>query len=237
MIDIHQHIVYGIDDGAESADMTFNMLSLAAEQGIKEIVCTPHISPGYSRFDMDRYLQHIEIMRKYLDNKQIDIILSCGAEIMYTHETLMMLSKGLIPTLGNSRSVLVEFLPETTIDVIMDAVLSLNCAGYVVVIAHAERYKALHDSLETVKMLKRESFVYIQVNAYSILNINKLFCDPWLKRLLKEELVDIVASDAHNTNSRVCKMSEAYNIVKMKYGIDFAERIFRKNAGLILHDN
>ena len=234
MIDIHQHIVYGMDDGAEDAETSFAMLSLAAKQGITEIVCTSHITPGYLKFDMDRYLRHMEKMRKYLEQERIDITLHAGAEILYTQETPGLLTKGLVPTLGDSKSVLVEFLPSASIDFIKDAVLSLNYAGYLTVIAHAERYNALHNTLDTVYTLKKDFSAYIQVNANSILNGAKLFGDPWIKGALKEELVDVVASDTHNTTARKCRLSEAYAVIKKKYGVSRAERLFSQNAGSIL---
>ena len=182
LVDLHHHLVYGVDDGSRSREMSQAMLARAAEQGVTHIACTSHTRPGEHDLNMDRYLRHIDTLRGMIGESGYDITLFTGCEIMYTSRTPRLLREGKVPTLGGTANVLVEFMPETPLEFIRRALMDTAEAGFHVVLAHAERYVCLHEG-DVLAALKEETYPTIQMNADTVLRAKGLFGDRFARCL------------------------------------------------------
>ena len=222
MIDLHHHIVYGLDDGPKDIETTTKMLKAAAEQGVRTIVATPHIAPGIEHFPMDVYLRRLREVQTLCETLGLDLRILAGAEIRYTHQTAAYLAAGSIPTLGGSKKVLVEFTGKTRFQEIEDAVQTVLRNGAVPVIAHIERYPRFISQLKHVEKLKEDYDVYYQVNNETIL---KPRLHRTVRRLLQQGMIDYVGSDTHDLDKRRCNSKAAYEKLEAIAGRETADRL------------
>lgn len=233
MIDIHHHIVYGVDDGAQLWEDSRQMLIAAYNQGVHHIVATSHIAPGRRHFDQAAYFRHLEKLQIYAQDSGLDIMVHPGNEIMYTSYTCEYLRKGRALTLDGTDNVLVEFMPEERFEVLYRAAQELGNAGYNVVFAHVERYDCLHKG-DALRRLRDECMVTTQMNASTILRTKGLFGDRWARNALREGLIDIAASDAHNTEKRACQMRACKDLLNIEYGRALCKNLCRTNPKMLL---
>lgn len=223
-VDLHHHLIYGVDDGAQSLEDMQQMILRASSEGVTDIVCTSHVTPGYEPFPKDQYAAHLEEARAFIAEQGIDLHLHPGCEVLYTDASARLLREGAFPTLAGSDVVLVEFVPDTAFRQIAEAAASFGMAGYSVLFAHVERYNALR-SLKNVRTLREEYGVYMQMNAGMVLGKRGFVSERWYKRMMTEGYIDCVATDAHNLSSRVCRMKQAHEVLSRQYGEDFADEL------------
>ena len=233
MIDIHTHVIYGVDDGSRSAEMSMEMLRASAEAGVTEICCTTHCRPGHREFPRQAYDGRLGELRGFILREGLELTLHAGCEIMYTSGTAAALRGGLLPTLGGSGNVLVEFMPETPWGMIQHALREIGNAGFGVVAAHVERYACLRQEFSWLEEMK-EMGALLQMNAEAVLRSHGFFGDRWARRALKTGLIDVVASDMHNVSSRRQNMKEAREILKKDFGESRAAELTEENPRRIL---
>lgn len=221
--DIHQHIVYGMDDGAKSLEESLAMLKAAIRENTSTIIATPHITPGVYAFDLQKFGERLEEVKECCVRQHIPVRLLAGNEILYTDQTCRFLEQGKAMTLAGTEYVLVEFSPNVRYEVLTDALGSVLRAGYLPVIAHVERYACLSMFPPRAKKLKERFEVRFQMNTSSVLGGKGFWMDRFCRFLLKEGLVDAVASDAHNTTTRPTRMRKAYLEIKRQYGGGYAD--------------
>lgn len=216
MVDIHQHLLYGIDDGPESFADTKKMLGAAGAQGIETVIATSHALPGRQTFPRDKYLQALKRTRAWLSVNAPGIQLLPGNEIFYSPKALPLLRDGGIFTLGGTDAVLVEFHPDVEETYLFKGVRELANAGYLPVLAHTERYACLRQRGGRNMRELIQMDVKLQVNARSVVRSGQLFGDRFLGHLLKDGYVDYVATDAHDMGARGVCMREGHRaLVKM----------------------
>lgn len=229
MIDIHAHILPGIDDGARDWEETRTLLRIAADQGIDHIVATPH----FSRKRDPEALR--ELYRQACrESEAVGIRLSLGQEILYFEELPRYLEEGRALTLAQSRYVLVEFHPQDGYTRLCRAVRDLVQAGYFPVLAHVERYPCLRKEGRTAELI--QSGAYLQINADSLLGgiFDRQFV--WCKRETMNKRVHFIATDMHRADSRpphLGKVSERMAKLDKK---GQTERLFADNPRCILED-
>lgn len=223
-VDIHHHLLYGLDDGAQTFEDTKAMLKMAHKNGVKVIAATTHVMPGIERFDLMDYRERLATAQKWSDEQALGIRICFGSEIFYTASTERLLMEGYVPTLNGTSNILVEFNPNETYEKIRDAVRRLGNAGYTVVIAHAERYNALR-KIKNISDLKDQLSALIQINANTVLSAKGFLQKLWLKRVMKHDLCDAIATDAHNASSRKCRMKACYELVKTEWGTGVADNL------------
>ena len=224
-MDIHHHLLYGMDDGPKDCRKMYAMLRRAASQGISRIVATPHITPGVYHFDRSQYDLALREAADYCSRMGLNIALYEGAEILYTGQTCRLLREGKVPTLAGTDRVLVEFSPDVRFEELHEALDHLLCSGYLPVVAHVERYRCLVMHPARAERLKREMTVYFQVNCGAILDDRGFFERRFINRLMRKHLIDAVATDAHNTSSRSARMYDAWRELKFEYGASYARRL------------
>ena len=226
MIDIHNHMIYGVDDGSSNIEITKKMIKDCYEQGIKSVFLTPHVNSSVS------FSSREEHIKKYLEIKKIaleyDIDLHLGAEIYVSFKIPEIDFKKY--TMGKSNVLLIEFSPINKTP-ICDLVYELMKKNFVVIVAHIERYNYL--SFEDFIELKQMG-AYLQVNASTVMRKGKSKTKDKIMNLIKYELIDFIASDSHNNENRSNKMKLAYDIIKKRFSKEKAMKLFYINQSEIL---
>ena len=227
MIDIHCHLLFGVDDGPSVIGESVRMLEEASRQGITNIVLTPHYRRGMFKFDGRLVKEHKEVLEPYA--KELGIQLHLGTEIHVNGDILEYLADGKVFSLAGSEYVLTEYTYSTEYAYIFKMTQELLRHGYVPVIAHVERYACLVQEPERLDELQ-EIGALIQVNAAAILGKEGFGTKQYCKKLLKNGWIDFVASDSHDMKQRVCYMEKCYDYLCKKYGEKVADRLTIKNA-------
>ena len=231
--DIHCHIINGIDDGAETAEMSCDMLDIASQEGIGNIIATPHFIYG----DINNSAQIIreagqETQRNALDR---DIQLHFGSELFICPELCSLVEEGTASTLNDTRYVLVE-LPMLSIpDYTTDVLFELQLSGYLPIIAHPERNKVIQENPERLfKLVERG--ILSQVNATSINKIYGKTVQKTAFNLIERGLVHFVAADAHTCRGRAPKLKKAYDAIVERFDRDIGDSLFIVNGKSVIND-
>lgn len=207
MLDIHSHILPGVDDGSKSMEMTKNILSRYVEEGISAVMCTPHQSAQLRRSAVLR--ERFALFKEEVSSYPIDFYL--GSEIYYYDGMLADLKSGELLTLNDTSYVLVEFSTRAELANIPDAVYELSLAGYKPIVAHVERYDYLEKSSYD-EIISNGGM--LQVNCSSFGKKEHL---GLLKRLLKRDMISFIASDAHSDGRRNVDFSAARKFIAKKF--------------------
>jgi len=225
--DIHSHVIWGVDDGAEEKADTFRMLKEAVEDGIGRIICTPHVTPGVYEFPEEAFQDHFREAAEYIAKEHLPLQLYRGAEILYTDNTPRLLREKRIATLAGTNYAMIEFSPTDTKAHIFDALQKVSSAGVVPVLAHMERYPAI-GKIELVQELKSRFRAMMQVNARTLTRKQPFLRRKFFDSLFREGLVDFIATDTHAMPGRETCMTEGMKCLKEKYGDAIARRIERQ---------
>lgn len=223
-VDLHHHLVYGVDDGAQNLEDMQKMILRAQLEGVSDIVCTSHTTPGFEPFPMEKYMAHLEEARAFIAQQGLNMRVHTGCEVLYTEASARLLAERHYPTLAGSDVVLVEFSPDMSFRQLADAAASFGMRGYGVLFAHVERYEALRN-LKNVQRLRSEFGVHMQMNTNTIIGKKGFFTERWVRHMLEDGHIDCVATDAHNLSYRPCRMKQCHEMLAMKYGSDFADEL------------
>lgn len=231
MVDIHCHLLYGVDDGPQAMEESVKMLKSAAEQGITDIILTPHYRRGMFKFEKETVLAN----KAALEDKarEIGVRLHLGTEFHVNGDIIEYLESGRCLTLADSEYVLTEYEYDTDYSYIFRMSHELMRHGYIPVIAHVERYACL---VRTPKRLEelQEIGALIQINAAAVIGEEGWKTKSFCKKVLKHGWADVVASDSHGIKKRVCYLEEAYDYIAEKYGEKMAYRLMIKNPNKII---
>ena len=228
LIDMHTHILPGVDDGAKDEAMTRKMLEDAYKNDTRIIFATPHHHPTRGHADKDTLKQAYEKTINIASEISPDLKVLLGMEILYTHDTRDELRNNELLSLNDSKVLLVEFNHDVDYEYLYNALRDLQLSGYEIILAHIERYENLLGNIDDAYNIY-DMGVHIQVNASSITGENGLKTKKFVKKLLKEELVWCIGSDAHNTDRRRPVIKQAYEYVCKKCGNKYADEIFKEN--------
>ncbi len=234
LADIHCHMLPGIDDGAADLRISLTMLQMAAGDGIREIIFTPHWRYDRHSASPETVRAMTAKMQEHVDEQGWPLKLYTGNELMYSSGAVSMLLKGEVLTLADSDHILVEFDPSDPRSRIRNGLYEIRAAGFVPVLAHVERYEELVTHPDSIDELI-DMGVRIQVNAGSISGRFGGGAKRFTGRLLKERLVHYVASDAHDLRRRPPLLMECMRYVTRKCGDGYAAEVFYGNARRILH--
>lgn len=238
MIDIHSHIIFGVDDGPKNQEETLLLLQESYRQGVRGIIATSHRRKGMFETPEEIILANFKQTQELAKQVADDLYIFYGAEIYVTDGTVQELAKKRFPMLSNSKSVLVEFSPQIPYKKMSTYLGEIIRLGLTPVIAHIERYDALENAEEKVEELI-DMGCFMQVNSSSILKI-KRFRDSHrvykqrAQYFLERELVHFVASDMHNLDTRAPYMDQAYQQLKQNYGETYAKELCISNPVLLL---
>lgn len=236
VIDMHSHILPGLDDGARNWEQSQKMLEIASKQGIKKIVVTPHFMPEHKNPSKEKVLEKLTRLQAYADEHNYGIKLFSGQEIYYHEEVPDLLEEGKILTLAESDYVLVEFSPMDDFRYIRNSLAAIQAVGFSPVIAHVERYESVcQKPFDKLKEL-RDMGVLIQVNMASVEGKMGKKIQKLVLSMMKKQLVDLLGTDAHSDGSRAPYVCGCKDILCRKCPADYIEKIFYKNANKIIQD-
>lgn len=229
MIDIHSHILPNIDDGSKSIEESVNLLNILKEQGITEVIATPHFYPhldNLEEFSEHRQSQFEELSEAIKDKNLPKIYLGC--EILYFNGIANVNNFDSL-TLNGSKYLLMELTDDCINDDLFYNLSRLRNEKQIIpIIAHLERYHRSKNFKKLLKFIKKEKIV-VQLNADSFL---EGYYASILKKLINSDLELIVASDTHSSEHRPPFISKALSIIKEKYGETCYDKIL-KNMSIL----
>ena len=234
-VDLHCHILPGIDDGAGDMAQSQRMLRMAAADGIRTVIATPHHKAHRRNASPETVTQLVARLQNWLNEEKIPIKLYTGNEILYRHETDNLLEAKQVCTLADSFYVLVEFSPKDDYAYIKHGVQEIQMAGYAPIVAHIERYDALANHIDNIEELV-DMGAYMQVNASSVEGKHGFWEKRKILRWMKEGLIHFVATDAHDEEDRIPQISKSAQVVAKKCGEDVAHRIYVEHPQYILQN-
>ncbi len=231
IVDIHSHLIPGIDDGAKSLEESLALFHQFQQQGVKRMVLTPHIHLGRYDNSKDDILACSAALQHELLSRNIFIEIAVAAEIRLDVEVLHLLSKKQIPFIGHVEGydlVLLELPHSRVPHGTKNFVKMLKAKKIRCIIAHPERNRDIQGRISLIHELI-DLGCYTQITGGSILGDFGEKAQNTAHKLLAQNKVDIVASDAHSLKRRPVKSRESYEAVESQYGSDMAERLFYTN--------
>jgi protein-tyrosine phosphatase len=233
MIDIHSHILPGIDDGARTMKDSIDMAKLAVSEGIHTIIATPHHMNSHYENPKSDILKLVDQVNEELKKQQIDLLVLPGQECRIYGELIEDYRNGdLLPLNKHSQYIFIEF-PSNSVPRYTDRLFyELQNEGLIPVIVHPERNVEITARPDKLYNLVKNGAV-TQITASSLTGHFGKNIQKFSRQLIEANLTHFVASDAHNVTNRAFKMDEALDLIEEKYGIDMVY-YFTENAELLI---
>lgn len=230
-IDIHNHTIWGVDDGIQEKEETIQALKNASNDGIVGLCVTPHIKPGEINETLFNTIkQRFSVFESIASDYGIQAFL--GSEVLINYDLFDVIDNELYLTINNTNYLLVEFnlgRDITSIEYIDEYLQDLIDRGFRPIIAHVERYFPKGIDLSIVKKWKNYGCIF-QMNRTSLLGIHGKVLKENSIKLLKNKWVSLVSSDAHSAEGmRKLKLSDTYEVLGKLVGYN--------NARILLYDN
>ena len=218
MIDLHTHILPGVDDGVRTEDEAVEFARVAAGDGVRVVVATPHCKEGFYVNDRPAVLSAVAGLRQRLQREGLEIQLQPGAEVHLCPDLVARVRDGRAPTLAdNGRTLLLELSLNQYPVQLENLVFQLKLAGIEVVFAHPERIRYFQDDIGRFESVVRLGG-YGQLTTGSVLGVFGKDVRVFSEELLRKGLVHVLASDAHNVRGRPPRLSEARQAVARLVG-------------------
>ncbi|MCM3670890.1 tyrosine protein phosphatase [Mesobacillus maritimus] len=234
MIDLHCHILPGIDDGAQTIQDSLAMAKTAVQEGITTIVATPHHRNGHYDNPKSAIIKKVEELNQQLKHENIDLTILPGQETAINGDFLVDYENDQIMTLNGTHHVFVEF-PSSHVPRYAEKMLfDLQLKGLVPVIVHPERNAEIHERPEKLYNLINKGSL-AQLTAGSLCGKFGKKIKSFSEQLIEANLVQFIASDAHNVTSRAFHLGQAYDLIEKQYGTDMVY-LFAENAELLIED-
>ena len=232
MIDLHTHILYGVDDGAKNLKMSMELLEEAEKAGFTKIVFTSHYIEGYFTVDAETRQRTIA----EIDNaKNVDIDLYMGNEVFLGEDLIKLLDDKKVVTLNNTKYVLFE-LPFNIEPInLMEVVYKMQSNDFVPILAHPERYPYLYEEPSLYEELVGKG-VLLQTNFGSYIGQYGRHATLAAEKLLKNNLVHILATDAHRPNVIYPDIPEIIERITELVGKEKVEQLTITNPEKVLNN-
>lgn len=235
VIDLHCHILPGIDDGAKDVSVSIAMARASVQQGVTVLACTPHILPGLYHNSGPAIREATQQLQSVLDEEGIPLRLVPGADVHMAPDFIAGIRSGRLLALADSRYILVEPPHHTAPPQLEEFFFALVVAGYVPILTHPERLSWVPSRYQMVKRLV-DAGVWMQITAGSFTGAfgrNALY---WAQRMLDEGCVHLLASDAHDAERRPPNLAVGREIVAKRVGAQEAEHLVMTRPMGILKD-
>jgi protein-tyrosine phosphatase len=237
LIDLHSHLLPGIDDGSKDLAMSLAMARMAVADGITTIACTPHILPGVYNNSGPAIRKAAEQLKESIAEAGIPITIVTGADVHIVPDLDVQLRNGRALTLNDSRYLLLEPPHHVLPPRLEDLIFGLQAAGYVPILTHPERLSWVEGRYDLIGRLVSSS-VLMQITAGSVMGRFGRRPRYWAERMLDEGLCHLLATDAHNTEQRAPRMADARDFVAQKLGDDEAiNLVLRRPQGILNNRN
>jgi protein-tyrosine phosphatase len=234
-IDIHSHIMPGVDDGSQTLAQSMDMLRTAAAQGIESIILTPHNKAHKHSVSVASLKEKAVRLQTEADRQNIPISLYPGTEIFYRDGVAQLLEDGKVATLADSHYVLVEFNPLEQYSYIRSAIYELTSCGFTPILAHVERYQCFQTKPDDL-VLVIEQGGFIQVNASTFSGSMGFKGKQFVKKLLKRHLIHFIASDAHDNERRAPLLTDCVRYLEKKTDGTYLHQLLHGNAARVIRN-
>lgn len=229
MIDIHNHLIPGVDDGSDSLELSRKLLKDAVSEGITDVLITPHfMCYGPYRIEKQEMIRRFNEFRQEVYDLHINLYL--GNELLIDRKLDELLAQDRIMTLNNSDYILVEFPFDTYKDDYDDYLYDLSLE-HRIIIAHPERYDYVQKNRKFVKRWLENGY-YLQCNQNSLFHSDTR---KTITELISKGQVSLIASDAHSEH-RPLSLENAYNFVSRRFDEETAELLMEINPRRILEN-
>ena len=235
MIDLHSHILPGIDDGAKTLDDSLAMARIAVADGIHTMACTPHIYPGMYMNDGPGIAQACRRLQTELDRRGIALKLVVGADVHLVPGLVDGLRSGRVPTLHGSRYFLLEPSHSTPPPRLEASVFQLIAAGYTPIITHPERLSWVEGHHPVFQRLIAQG-AWMQVTAGALTGVFGQRARYWGERFIGEGHTHLLATDAHSTGRRLPRLTEGLAVARRLVGDGEARRLVVERPTAVLKD-
>jgi len=237
LIDLHCHLLPGIDDGSKDLEMSLAMARMASSDGISTIACTPHILPGVYNNSGPAIRAAVARLRESISEAGIPIALVTGADVHIAPDLGVQLRKGQALTLNDSRYLMLEPPHHVLPPRLEDLIFGLQAAGYVPILTHPERLSWVEDNYDVIGRLANNS-VLMQITAGSLMGQFGRRPRYWAERMLDDGLCHLLATDAHNTERRAPRMAAARELAAQRLGPNEATNlVLRRPHGILSNLN
>jgi protein-tyrosine phosphatase len=224
MIDLHCHILPGLDDGPSTLAASLQMASAFVEDGVSVVACTPHILPGLYKNSGPHIRRAAAHLQQRINEKGIPLRLVTGADNHVTPDFVHQLSRGELLSLADSRYVLVEPPHHVAPPRLKELFFDLIVAGYVPVLTHPERLTWINSHYESMRQLVQAG-VWLQLTAGSLAGAFGKNARYWSERMLEDGVVHILATDAHDASRRPPNLGEGRDLAARRIGDREAENL------------
>ncbi len=232
MVDLHNHILPGIDDGAKNMEETLRMGEIAEAEGFSKIIATPHCIEGEFTLKREQFLSVINRVNEYFIENAVNIEVLPGSEVYISPDLPSKLKKGEIFTLNDTPYILVEF-PMGSVPIYTEDILyEMRLLGYKPVIAHPERYIRVMEDPNYLKDLIEQGN-YVQINSLSVTKVLGEKTKKTAEILLKHKMVHFIGTDAHTSRTRSPRIKEALEQMRRWVGDEYVEEIINNNRALV----
>ncbi len=230
MIDIHTHIIPGMDDGAEEMYDTLEMIKLAQLSGTKAIVATPHcnIPEMYDNYFGNDYIEQFKKTAKAVKKAGLQVEIYPGMEVFATEDLPELIVDGKIMPINQSKYILVEFPFDADPDFAFYILKRMKQVGATPVVAHAERYAFVQDDPQVAYLWQKKGYE-VQVNKGSFEGKFGTMPRKTAYRMLSHNLISVIASDAHGSRRRTTYMKDVFEELKRERSEEFIKRLFCVN--------
>lgn len=234
MKDLHSHLLYGIDDGSNSIEESITLLKKMKEQGIDELILTPHYIEN-SKYDCDNKSKNalFKEFQKRVEEENIDVKLYLGNEVFFTNNFLDLIKNKKVQPLNGSKYILFEFPMRQIYKNTMEIINELVSHGYIPVLAHPERYKTFQEHPKMVEEYLR-SGVLLQGNFTSLFGKYGRTCEKTLKLFLKQKWITFLGSDTHHDVKFKGKKLEK-KLLKITKDQDYVDDLLRNNFDKVIN--
>lgn len=235
MIDIHSHILFNVDDGAEDMEESITMAKIYLDNGIKKVIATPHYIEGFENSSKDNNVKVLEKLKEALKLEGLELDIYIGNEIYVDIGILNLLEEGKVATLNNSRYVLLEF-PMFDIPIYSyDVVYNLLLKDYVPIIAHPERNRNIVDNPNILYELINKGAL-AQLNLPSLEGKYGERIKTTAETLLQHNMIHFVGTDAHSKDKRAPNVKNGVKLLKGLVDQQTFEEIVYLNPSKVIED-
>lgn len=233
MIDLHSHILFGLDDGARDVAMSIEMAKAWVADGVSVVACTPHILPGLYHNSGPQIRQAVAELQATLDQQGIPLRLVTGADNHIVPDFVEGLRSGHLLTLADSRYVLIEPTHHVLPQRMNELFFRVQAAGYVPILTHPERLSWLSQHYDLVRQLVRNG-VWMQITAGSLTGTFGRTPLYWSNKMLDDGTVHIIASDAHDPMKRAPRLADGYYAAAKRVGdAEAANLVLNRPLGVL----
>lgn len=231
MIDIHSHILYGIDDGARTKEESIELLKKQKELGFTDIILTPHY------IENTKYEASIKKKQELIKEleKETDINIYIGNEVYFSDKTMELLKEKKISTLNNSKYLLIELPMSNKIKDLDELIFDLTVNNIIPIIAHPERYSYVQEDIKYLDRLK-ETGALFQMNYGSLVGKYGKICEKTAKKLLKKNYISFMGTDIHRIDHSIDMGKALKKLKKILKNEEKIDNLTRNNMKKVIEN-